>query len=139
MINCTFVFFLLVAKPLTMNYNSNVCPVVCSSVFLLETVLIKNKKILPNPRHWRSGKWRPKPPKRMCYHKTQLLSVITYPLTIKINPNNTVYANVPDTLNKCLTLIVLISNASVCSSRFLSLNVPVMSSSLTIRRNIGLA
>jgi len=27
---------------------------------------------------------------RVCYHKTQLLSVITYPLTIKINLDNTV-------------------------------------------------
>ena len=33
---------------------------------------------------------------RVCYHKTQLLSVITYPLTIKTNPDNTVYANVSD-------------------------------------------
>ena len=30
----------------------------------------------------------------VCYHKTQLLSVLTYPLTIKINPDNTVNANV---------------------------------------------
>ena len=36
----------------------------------------------------------PKPKIRVCYHKTQLLSVITYPLTIKINPELTVYANV---------------------------------------------
>ena len=31
---------------------------------------------------------------RVCYHKTQLLSVITYSLTIKINPEITVYSNV---------------------------------------------
>ncbi len=31
---------------------------------------------------------------RACYHKTQHLSVITYPLTKKINPDITVYANV---------------------------------------------
>ncbi len=31
---------------------------------------------------------------RVCHHKTQLLSVITYPLTIKINPELLVYANV---------------------------------------------
>ncbi len=30
----------------------------------------------------------------VCDHKTQLLSVINYPLTIKINPDITVYANV---------------------------------------------
>ena len=36
----------------------------------------------------------PKPKIRLCYHKTQFLSVITYPLTIKINPDITVYANV---------------------------------------------
>ncbi len=36
----------------------------------------------------------PKPKIRLCYHKTQLLSLITYPLTIKINLDITVYANV---------------------------------------------
>ena len=33
---------------------------------------------------------------RVCYHKTKLLSAITYPLTIKIKTDNTVYANVSD-------------------------------------------
>ncbi len=41
---------------------------------------------------------RPKPPQKICvcYHKTKFLSVITYYLTIKINPDNTVYANESD-------------------------------------------
>ena len=34
--------------------------------------------------------------KRVCYHKTKFLTVITHPLTLKINPDNTVYANVSD-------------------------------------------
>ena len=47
--------------------------------------------------NWRSRTWRPIPQNqniRVCYHKIQLLSVMTYPLTIKINPDNTVYANI---------------------------------------------
>ncbi len=34
--------------------------------------------------------------KYVWFHKTQLLSVITYSLTMKINPENTVYANMSD-------------------------------------------
>ena len=32
----------------------------------------------------------------VCYHKTKLLSVITYDLTLKITPDNPVYTNVSD-------------------------------------------
>ena len=63
-------------------------------MFLID--LISCKKILTNNGQNRH-KWPPGglnfQNQNIRVHKTQLLSVITYPLAIKINPDNTVYAN----------------------------------------------
>ena len=70
-------------------------------VFKKSQVFSVNRKSLPNigqiRQKWPSGGLNLQNQKiRMYVHKTQLFSVITYPLTIKINPDNTVYANVSD-------------------------------------------
>ncbi len=64
--------------------------------------------MVKNRQKWPTGGLEPggrnqKTKAYVCYHKTKLLAVITYPPTVKINPDNTVYTNVseiPPPLNK---------------------------------------
>ena len=74
-------------------------------MYLINLIFCK-KKFIPNigqnKQKWQNGGLEPgglylqNPKIRVCYYKTKLLTVITYPPTIKINPDNNVYANVSD-------------------------------------------
>ena len=64
---------------------------------MIKKFLIRREMAKNFNEKWRFSAGVAPKPKNTCvlsYHKTQLLSLITYPLTIKINPDNTVYANV---------------------------------------------